>query len=193
MARPREFDVDEVLSAAMERFWEHGYAATSMADLMDATGLQKGSLYKAFGSKHELYTEALARYEAQNYATMKAILEAEESPREGLRRWLRHVVQTCSGQGTKRGCFGVNSLVELGPHDAAVAARLRKHFAGVEKLLAETIARAQERGELRADRSPAELAEALFLFAKGVIASSKGGHPRARLQRSADLFLDTLT
>ena len=61
MARPREFDIDEALSAAMTAFWERGFAATSLADLMDATGLQKGSIYKAFGSKHELFMQALGR------------------------------------------------------------------------------------------------------------------------------------
>ena len=192
MARPREFDTDEALNAAMEAFWDRGYEATSMADLMEATGLQKGSLYKAFGSKHELFTRALERYQDDNYARMQRALEGTGSATEGLRRWLKLILRTCSGQGARRGCFGVNSIVELGPHDEAIAARLRRHFVDVEKLLARTIARGQERGELRDDRSPEELAEVLFLFAKGMITSSKGGHSRAGLRRSADFALEAL-
>ena len=65
MARPREFDIDHVLNAAMHAFWQRGYEATSLADLMEATGLQKGSLYKAFGDKHSLFMQALNRYLAQ--------------------------------------------------------------------------------------------------------------------------------
>ena len=64
MARPREFDVDEALQAATEVFWDRGFEATSLADLMEATGLHKGSIYKAFGSKHEFFTRALTQYYA---------------------------------------------------------------------------------------------------------------------------------
>ncbi len=192
MARPREFDVDEALQAAMEAFWERGFEATSLADLMEATGLQKGSIYKAFGSKHELFTQALARYLDDVYAKMQAALDGPESAKEGIRRWLKVILKLCSKQGTRQGCFAVNSVVELGPHNQTTASRLRKHFARVEKLLARTIARGQERSEFRDDVSPEELAEALFLFAKGMLASSKGGHSKARVQRSADLALEAL-
>ena len=185
MARPREFDVDEALQAAMEAFWDRGFEATSLADLMEATGLQKGSIYKAFGSKHELFTRALARYLDDVYAKMQAALEGPEPAKEGIRRWLKLILQTCTEQGKRRGCFAVNSVVELGLHDQTTTSRLRKHFARVEMLLARTIARGQERGELRDDRSPEELAEVLFLFAKGMLASSKGGHSKTRLQPPA--------
>ncbi len=193
MARPREFDVDEALQAAMEAFWDRGFEATSLADLMEATGLQKGSIYKAFGSKHELFTQALARYLDDVYAKMQIALEGPESAKQGVRRWLKLIIQLCNEQDKRRGCFAVNSVVELGPHDEATASRLRRHFARVEKLLANTIARGQVRGEIRNDRSPEELAEVLFLFAKGMLASSKGAHSKAHIQRSADFALVVLT
>ncbi len=193
MARPREFDVDEALQAAMEAFWDRGFEATSLADLMEATGLQKGSIYKAFGSKHEFFTQALTRYLDDVYAKMQKALEGPESAKQGVRRWLKLILQLCNEQDKRRGCFALNSVVELGPHDEATASRLRKHFARVEKLLAKTIARGQVRGEIRDDRSPEELAEVLFLFAKGMLASSKGAHPKARIQRSADFALEVLT
>ena len=85
-----------------------------------------------------------------------------------------------------------NSIVELGPHDEATANRLRDHFARMEKLLAKTIARGQEQGELRDDRSSTELAGVLFLFAQGMLASSKGVHSKARMRRFADFTLETL-
>ena len=59
MARPREFDISDALDRAMEAFWRHGYEATSMADLMEAMSLQKGSIYKAFNDKHSLFMAAL--------------------------------------------------------------------------------------------------------------------------------------
>ncbi len=193
MARPREFDVDEALQAAMEVFWDRGFEATSLADLMEATSLHKGSIYKAFGSKHELFTRALTQYLDDVYARMQSELEAPESAKEGIRRWMKIILEFCNEQATRRGCFALNSVVELGPHDDATADRLRKHFARVEKLLARTIQRGQEQGEIRDDRHSAELAEILFLFAKGMLASSKGLHPKARMKRSADFALEVLT
>ncbi len=193
MARPREFDVDEALKAAMEAFWDRGFEATSLADLMEATGLQKGSIYKAFGSKHEFFTQAVARYLDDVYAKMREALEGPESAKEGVRRWLKLILQLCNEQDTRRGCFATNSFVELGPHDEETASRLRRHFARVEKLLARTIAHGQELSEIRDDKSPQELAEVLFLFANGMLASSKGAHPKARIQRCADFALEALT
>ena len=192
MARPREFDTDQALSAAMTAFWDRGFAATSLADLMDAMGLQKGSIYKAFGSKHELFMQALGRYLSDIYVTMQAALEEPRSAREGIRRWLKLILRFCNDQDPRRGCFAVNSIVELGPHDEVTASRLRDHFARVEKLLAKTIGRGQEQGELRDDRSSTELAGILFTFSKGMLASSKGVHSKARMQRFADFALEML-
>ncbi len=193
MARPREFDIDEALSAATAAFKERGFEATSLTDLMDATGLHKGSLYKAFGSKHELFQKALERYLSNMCATMQKTLEEPRSAKEGIRRWLNLILDSCSGKDAQRGCLAVNSIVELGPHDQIIAKRLTDHFNRVEKLLAQTIARGQEHRELRDDRSSLELAEALFMMAKGMLATSKGMHSKARMKRFADFALETLT
>ena len=192
MARPREFDIEEVLDAALDAFWDRGFEATSMADLMNATGLQKGSLYKAFGSKHELFTTALSRYFDDAYAGMQEALEGHDLAVEGVQRWLRLVLACCTEE-RRRGCFAVNVVVELSPHDEEIADRSRRHFVRAEKLLARTIARGQERGEFRADRSARELAEYLFVFVKGMLTSSKGAHSKAGMQRSAELALEALT
>ena len=74
MARPREFDMDQALDAAMSTFWAQGYEATSMTDLVEATGLQKGSLYKAFDDKHDLFMKSLSRYLDGAYTAMKIAL-----------------------------------------------------------------------------------------------------------------------
>ena len=119
MARPREFDIDEALQAAMEVFWDRGFEATSLADLMEATSLHKGSIYKAFGSKQELFTRALTQYLDDIYARMQSELEAPESAKEGIRRWMKIILEFCNEQATRRGCFALNSVVELGPQHVA--------------------------------------------------------------------------
>jgi len=193
MARPREFDIDEALDAAISAFWDHGYEATSLADLMDTTGLQKGSIYKAFGSKHELFMRALDRYLNDVHDKMHGALEGPKSPKEGIRRWLKLILDLCTNQDTRRGCFAINSVVELGPHDEVAASRLRDQFSRVERLLARTIKRGQELGELRDDKPPAVLAETLFMLANGILTCSKGVQPKAKLQRFADFALESLT
>jgi TetR/AcrR family transcriptional repressor of nem operon len=98
MARPREFDMDEALDAAIGTFWTQGYEATSMTDLMEATGLHKGSLYKAFDDKHDLFMKSLSRYLDNHWETMQAILGEARSPLEGVRAWLQGVAHLCCGQ-----------------------------------------------------------------------------------------------
>src|ERR687891_349404 len=98
MARPREFDIDEALEAAMGAFWVRGYEATSLADLMQAMGLQKGSIYKAFGDKHALFLCALQRYLDQMYEAQRAMLTGATSPRVALQAWLDQLIEAAPAE-----------------------------------------------------------------------------------------------
>src|SRR5687768_812172 len=102
--RPREFDIDEALGKALEAFWEHGYEATSLSDLMASMDLQKGSIYKAFGDKRSLFLQALLRYLDASFEKTRATLEAPGPAKAGLFRWLEMALglgESCTG---KRGC-----------------------------------------------------------------------------------------
>src|SRR5210317_1187307 len=85
VGRPRGFDEAKVLDAAMEVFWRKGYESTSLADLLEATGLHKGSLYQAFGDKHTLFISALRRYLEGMRSRKNVLLRETESPLEGIR------------------------------------------------------------------------------------------------------------
>jgi TetR/AcrR family transcriptional repressor of nem operon len=93
MARPREFDIDQVLDAAINTFWTKGYEATSMADLMEAMNLKKGSIYKAFEDKHDLFCKALERYLEGMDKQMREMVETATSPRAGIEKWLQKGVE----------------------------------------------------------------------------------------------------
>ena len=173
MARPREFDMDEALDAAMATFWTQGYEATSMADLVEATGLHKGSIYKAFDDKHDLFMKSLSRYLDVAHRMMHAALTEAESPLDGLRAWMRGVVSLCSDQPVQRGCMAMNTAVELGPHDAEAAALLRRHHERTSRLITETVARGQRAGQVRVDLAAEQLSKALFVFAAGLLGTSK--------------------
>ena len=173
MARPREFDMDETLDAAVSTFWTRGYESTSMADIVEATGVQKGSLYKAFDDKHDLFMQSLTRYLEGADVAMRIALSEGETPIDHLRAWLGSVVLMCSGQDMQRGCMAMNTAVELGPHDEKVATLLKTHHARASRLLTETIAAGQQAGELRDDLSAEQLSKTLFTFGAGLLGTSK--------------------
>ncbi len=173
MGRTREFDMDQALDAAISTFWTQGYEATSMTDLMEATGLHKGSLYKAFEDKHDIFMKSLGRYLDGAYEHMHSVLAAAEAPLDGLRAWLNGVVFLCRHQPVQRGCLALNAAIELGPHDADVTALLQNHHTRASKLLIETIMSGQRSGEIRTDLTSDQLAKALFIFSAGLLGASK--------------------
>lgn len=192
VGRPREFDIDEALDRAMEAFWARGYEGTSMSDLMEAMGLQKGSIYKAFGDKHSLFLRAIQRYLDQAFAASRGMLAAADSPKEGIRTWLEKLETMCD-PGSGMGCFAINAVVELAPHDEDVRKILDGHFTRYRRLLRDVIARGQELGEFRDDRPAQDLASLLQVAVSGLMAMARGKLSRGRVSGLVDLIESTLT
>ena len=188
MARPRSFEIDEALDSAIEVFWDRGYEASSMADLMEAMGLQKGSIYKAWKDKHALFLAALRRYLDQGHERLRALATGE--PRAALQALFAHFSSGCSR--SKRGCLALNTIVELGPHDGQVAKLLAAHHSRVVDLFAEVIERGQSAREFRTDRPARDLAQFVFLVITGMLTRSRGALSAEEARRATDLVLDTL-
>ncbi|MEV5150105.1 TetR/AcrR family transcriptional regulator [Streptomyces sp. NPDC052727] len=166
MARPRAFDVDRAVDQAMEVFWRQGYRATSLSDLTSALGIGSGSLYAAFGSKEELYARALERYTSRNAAELVMHLESADEVRPALRAALTAMAEAdlCDPE---RGCMLVKAATEgTAAHDPGgpVPTTLRL----VESTIAAALERAKVRGELTADKDPAELARLFTTFIQGL-------------------------
>ena len=173
--------MDEALDAAIGVFWERGYQGASMTDLVAATGLQKGSLYKAFEDKHDLFMKSLARYLEGGLSELDRALRGAVSPKAGLKNWLEAMVVERSCTGDRRvGCFAVNSVVELGVADETVRRQLEAHFARMRRTLGETIHKGQEQGELRDDLSAGALSDFVISVASGLLALSKGQISKSR-------------
>lgn len=122
MARPREFDVDEAVGQAMQVFWEKGYEGASLADLLAAIGIARGSLYKAFHDKRSLYLAALRHYDRTVVADAVRRLE-DVAGGDGARRiaaLLRTIGEAVAQRGDRRGCFLCNAAVDRAPFDAEV-------------------------------------------------------------------------
>ena len=193
MARLREFDTEAALDSAMQAFWLRGYEATSLADLMTATGLKKGSIYKAFKDKHSLFMLALRRYLDESNVCHRQHLEDVLSPKEGISQWMHSIIDKRGREQPRRGCLMLNSLVELAPHDDEVSQLLITHFGYVQGLLSRAIAKGQSLGEFRTDISAEELSPLALNLLHGIVTRSKGPTPLAELQQQADTVFKVLT
>src|SRR5215470_19573775 len=117
MARPRQFDTDKALDRTMRVFWEHGYHATSVEDLMKAAGVQKQSLYGAFGDKRSLFLKCLNLYSKQILFEVQRMLNETDSAFEGIERVMRFACQASDSKTCPSGCLMANTALELGLND----------------------------------------------------------------------------
>jgi TetR/AcrR family transcriptional repressor of nem operon len=172
MARLREFDTDEVMEAVINAFWERGYEATSLADLMAVTHLQKGSIYKAFGDKRSLFLKALQSYLDRLYSLTRAAL-SNPDPERAIASWFQLLSDTVAQPEVNKGCFAINSLIEMAPHDSEVAKMLEYQFTCIGQLLEQAIAQGQQAGVFRQDLSAQQLRPMLLIMANGTLASGR--------------------
>jgi TetR/AcrR family transcriptional repressor of nem operon len=180
--RPREFDADAALDAATDRFWQHGYAATSIRDLSDAMGLGPASLYNAFGDKHALFARCLDRYLDANMRERIARLEATLAPRAAITRFLDEIVRRSIAD--PRGCLLVNSALEVAPHDRAVGAVVAARLAELEAFFHRCVLAGQRDGTIAPRRSARDMARLLLSTVMGLRVLSRA-RPDAALLRGA--------
>src|SRR5262249_36962719 len=119
MARPREFDLDEVLLKVMEIFWKEGFEKTSFALIEEGTGVKKASLCAAFGDKRNLFLTALRHYQESRFQTCQSQF-VHGTAKSAIRRRLLAAAEMAAGSEANRGCFQVNCIIELAPHDPEV-------------------------------------------------------------------------
>ncbi|MBW5422828.1 TetR family transcriptional regulator [Streptomyces sp. BG9H] len=196
MARPRTFDEERALDAAMHAFWANGYEATSTQDLCEATGLGRSSIYNTFSSKHDLFRRALARYMETMNATQIEILEDVE--RTGIERVRALLARIIEGEfehrddGHSIGCLTVNTTVELAARDPEAAAMLERDLATRLTMLRTAIRSGQRDGDITAGRDAQTLARYVNAVIGGMRISAQGGADRATLEAIADTALDAL-
>jgi len=189
MARPREYEPDTVLDLAIETFWQRGYKATSVQDLVEATGLNRGSMYAAFGSKAGLFNAALDRY-MRDGALAAALDAADDTPVLEIVRFLfDQLVAVAAEDDERRGCMITNTAVELSVHDEEVRAKIDANLAELEEAFARRIAAAQAKREVDASVDPLTLGRFLVAGMQGLRVMAKVTNDRARLQSVADMVV----
>ena len=190
VGRPREFDEEQVLAAAMNAFWRKGYEATSLVDLTECTGLNKASLYRVFGDKHQLFKAALQNYSDMEYREVLAVVSETASPLANIRAVVHKI---CDDAGSDKGCMMINSMVELAPHDAEVKQMLKSFGEKRLQAVQGMIAQAQQAGEVRPELEPMELAISLMIALAGSAAMVKGFMEGQQIVKNLENLIDSWT
>jgi TetR/AcrR family transcriptional repressor of nem operon len=192
MPRPREFDPEQAMQEAMEAFWEHGYNATSVKDLLAEMGLNRGSLYGAFGDKKKLFLAALEKYDQHQFPIFQGILNRPGPARDNLRDLFDLVVDRCCGPEGRRGCLAAKAAMELVPQEQDVADWLRKFNQRNERAIADVIRRGQDEGDVNRALNPRTTARYLLSSMGGLRMHSIMSPTRKEIREVVDLILKVL-
>ncbi|MBB1596433.1 TetR/AcrR family transcriptional regulator [Achromobacter sp. UMC46] len=179
--RPREFDRDLALQQAMLAFWKHGYEGTSMADLVAATGLASARLYAAFGSKQELFREAVARYEAGDGSFAEKALAAAGDVRGAIENMLTDAVLTYTRRGRPQGCMVVSAATNYASENEDVMAWLATHRKDRTQGIIDRIGEAAQNGELKPGTDVQALGDYYAVVLHGLSVQARDGVGKARL------------
>jgi len=182
MARPREFDDGTALEAAIDCFWKNGYEATSVRDLAASMGISAPSLYNAYGDKHALFVRALERYLDQSTRARIQRLEQALPPKQAVRRFIEDIIDRSVSDRERRGCFLVNSALDVAPHDKELGALIAERLGEIEAFFRRSIQAAQADGTVPADRSAKDVARLLLGVLLGIRVLARSKPERALLE-----------
>lgn len=191
MARPPEFDREEVLDAAMDVFWRHGYESTSLRMLLDAMGLSYSSFYQTFGSKRELFELALHRYLDVLVEEMESGLEKAPSASAFLEALLRGVADEAR-EGDARGDLLLNTATEFGQRDESIAALVLAGKQRPLQVLHTAVKQAQREGTVDASTDADVLARYVLMSYAGLKTMVKAGGTADEVESAAGLALKAL-
>jgi AcrR family transcriptional regulator len=186
--RPREFDVDKALDRALKVFWRKGYEGASLAELTRAMGVNRPSLYAAFGSKEALFRRALDRYAEGPAAYVREALD-EPTARDVARRLLDGAIDLVTDPRNPHGCLMVQGALACGAGAESVRRELVSRRVEAEAAVRQRFERALADGDLPADANPSDLARYLVTVIRGMAVQAAGGASRAELRRVADMAL----
>ncbi|MCZ2827883.1 TetR/AcrR family transcriptional regulator [Modestobacter sp. VKM Ac-2986] len=188
VGRPRGFDVDEALDAAVRVFWAQGYEGASLDDLTGAMRINRTSMYRAFGNKEELFSRALARY-TEGPASYVAQALAQPTAREVAAAFLGGSVRATTLPDCPTGCLGVQGSLAAGASGRPARDLLAAWRESGTAHLRDRFQRAVDGGDLPADADPGLLARYLMTVANGIAVQAAGGTSRDELQLVADLTM----
>jgi TetR/AcrR family transcriptional regulator, transcriptional repressor for nem operon len=190
--RPREFDYDDVLDKAMHVFWRRGYQGTSITDLERATGLTKGSIYKAFDNKRDLFVKCLDRY--MTGASYKAILlrMIDRPLTETFAYMLDLMIESAKESERPCGCLATNVIDELIAADSVLAKEASDGLASMQEAMEFRLRWAKEKGEFGPDADVQTLASLMMVTLQGMVVLSTSTKDVASMRRARDFVIGIL-
>ena len=170
----KAFDTDDVIARAINVFWHKGYAAASMADLTKAMGINKGSLYNAFGSKKKLFVRALQQYDRDRTQRTLNKMLAKKAPLDAINGLFDHVISHNCSNPDNKGCLLVNTALELPHHDADIQGMVIKSLDNLKDFFEQNIIRGQSDGSIPVHINPQTTAHVLRSLIVGLQVLSRG-------------------
>ena len=190
--RPREFDRMNALKKARDLFWRQGFESTSMSELVTMLGLASARIYAAFGSKEDLFREAILDYEAHEGSFATHTLEEEHSIFPAMERILQQAITLYTQPDGPKGCMVVASATNCSAANSSIAEWLTQHRKARTASLIDRFRRAQQEGELGADCDPEALGDFFATFLHGLSVQARDGISTRRLQDAAQSALQLL-
>ena len=189
--RPRAYDPAAAVARAAETFWKAGYAGTSLDDLSEATGMNRPSLYAAFGDKRDLYLKTLEYYRGESRALARAALADDPVLRVFLKRFYDKALELYL-EGGPRGCYSIGTAATVAAVDDGVRAFLAESMRITDSFLKHQIEKAGESGEIAADADAAALAYLASATLHTLAVRSRAGLPRKELDALVDAAIGVI-
>jgi TetR/AcrR family transcriptional repressor of nem operon len=192
MARQKDFDETAVLDRAVQLFWDKGYNGTSMQEVVDYLGISRSSLYDTFGDKRQLFLKALHRYQKEQGGAWLAKAEKSNATLPFLREMFETAIQEISEDSLSRGCFMVNTSVELAAHDPEVAQIVTQNKCQMENAFAALILKGQLTGEISTKKDALSFARFLFHVFSSIRLAAKSDVATEELREIVELAFSVL-
>jgi TetR/AcrR family transcriptional repressor of nem operon len=182
MARPREFDHDEVLNAAMLHFWQFGFESTSIKDLAAEMGMSVASIYNAFGDKRALFLRVLEHYVDSSFEDRLSRIEGNLAPRAAIEAFFKEIVERSLQDPARKGCMLINSALEMAPHDEEFRQVVSLVLARVESFFHRCIQAGQTDGTIDPTLPARDMARLLIAVHIGIRVMARSRPERAQLE-----------
>lgn len=178
----KQFDIEDVLNKAMQVFWSQGYEATSMQDLLNSMGINRGSLYSTYRDKHSLFLAALRMYDDKVRSMRLSNLESKYGPKEAIRQLLLTFFTQVTGLSDNRGCFLTNTALELATRDPEAGKIVSQSQKEIETFFKRMIIKGKAVGEIAPDVQPEDTASGLLASLMGLAVLSRSRPEQALYQ-----------
>jgi len=192
MARKKEFDEDELLEKAVSLFWKKGYHATSAQDLVDGLGINRSSIYNTYTDKRTLFTKSLKHYQAKQTNAMIAMLSKAENAKKALKQIFGNLIKESVEDSLLKGCFMVNTAVELAGIDPEIGDIVNKNNKSVEDALTKIIEKGQYDGQFSKGNDARTFARFIFGNITAIKVAARSGTPEKTLEDIAEVALSAL-